>query len=160
MKQLPAWFRLFVRVLGTIAPWAMARIAWRLFWDLGTPMPLREDARDIHESARKTIVTVNGRTAVVYRWGTGPSPVLLVHGWQGRASQFAALIRALESSDRTIIAFDAPGNGDAPGERTDIFDYIAVIREVYESDGEFELVVGHSFGVLEIGKRRVGKECG
>ncbi len=150
MRKLPAWFRLIIRVLGTVAPWAMARIAWRLFWNLGDPMPLRADARDIHESARKTTITVNGRDAVVYEWGDGPSPILLVHGWQGRASQFAAIIRALQSSDRTIIAFDAPGNGDAPGDRTDIFDYIAVIRAVFDTHGEFELVVGHSFGVLAL----------
>ena len=150
MKQLPVWFRLFVRVLGTIAPPLMTRVAWKLFWDLGTPTPLREDARDVQNRASRETASVNGHEAVLYRWGTGPSPVLLVHGWQGRASQFAAIIRGLESPDRTIFAFDAPGNGDAPGDRTDIFDYIAVIRRVYDEVGAFEVVVGHSFGVLAL----------
>jgi alpha-beta hydrolase superfamily lysophospholipase len=148
VKKLPWWFRAGIRILGAVCPPAMAAIAWRLFWDLGTPMPLAASASRVHDLADRTTVTVNGRDAIVYRWGTGPNVILLVHGWRGRASQFAALIDRLDDPSRTIVAFDAPGNGDASGSRTDLFDYVALIRGVAADAGTLEAIVGHSFGVL------------
>jgi pimeloyl-ACP methyl ester carboxylesterase len=148
MKPLPPWFRLLVRVIGAISPRLMTALAYRMFWDLGTPMPVRSDAAPVHARARSEVLAVGDRTAIVYRWGSGPQTVLLVHGWRGRAAQFARLVDALESPERTIVSFDAPGNGAAPGSRTDLRDYIAVIRSVAAGAGGLELVVAHSFGVL------------
>jgi len=150
MKPLPGWFRAFVRIVGTLAPPLMVAITYRMFWNLGKPMAVRSDAAGIHARARRETVTVGARQVVVYRWGTGPKTVLLVHGWRGRASQFAMLIDALESPDRTIVAFDAPGSGDAPGDRTDLRDYIAAIRAVSASASGIDLLVGHSFGVMAV----------
>jgi pimeloyl-ACP methyl ester carboxylesterase len=150
MKPLPRWFRAFVHIVGTLAPPVMARIAYRLFWNLGRPMAVAPGARSVHDRAERETVSVGTRQAVVYRWGSGPETVLLVHGWRGRASQFAAVIDALESPRRTIFAFDAPGNGDSPGDRTDLRDYIALIRSVAERTGRLDLLVGHSFGVMAI----------
>jgi pimeloyl-ACP methyl ester carboxylesterase len=148
VKPLPKWFRILVRVIGSVSPGLMTVIAYRMFWDLGTPMALRPEAAAVHARARRENVTIGGRTAVVYRWGSGPQTVLLVHGWRGRAAQFAAMVEALESPDRTIVAFDAPGNGDSPGSQTDLRDYIAVIRDVAASAEGLDLIVAHSFGVL------------
>jgi pimeloyl-ACP methyl ester carboxylesterase len=85
---------------------------------------------------------------MTYRWGTGERVILLVHGWRSRASRFAAIIRALESPDVTIIAFDAPGNGDSPGRFVTILDYADIIAELSDAYGPIDTVVGHSFGVL------------
>jgi pimeloyl-ACP methyl ester carboxylesterase len=150
VKPLPGWFRLLVRVVGTLIPPLMAAIAYRLFWRLGTPMPVRADAATVHSRSRRETLRIGGRSAIIYRWGTGPETVLLVHGWRGRGSQFAALIAALESPERTIVTFDAPGNGDSPGDRTDLRDYLDVIRAIADAAGGLELLVGHSFGVMGI----------
>ncbi|HEY5229377.1 MAG TPA: alpha/beta hydrolase [Galbitalea sp.] len=150
MKPLPRWFRAFVRIVGALAPPLMVAITYRMFWNLGKPMTVRADALPVHTRAQRETLAIGERTAVVYRWGTGPETVLLVHGWRGRASQFAALIDALESPERTIVAFDAPGNGDSPGDRTDLRDYLAVIRAVADGAGGLDLLVGHSFGVMGI----------
>jgi fermentation-respiration switch protein FrsA (DUF1100 family) len=150
MKQLPRWFRILVHVVGTLLPPLMAAISHRMFWNLGTPLAVRPDAAQVHARARRETLAVGHREVVVYRWGTGPETVLLVHGWRGRGAQFAALVQALESPDRTVIAFDAPGNGDAPGDRTDVRDYLAAIRAIAAERGGFDLLVGHSFGALAV----------
>jgi pimeloyl-ACP methyl ester carboxylesterase len=150
MKPLPKWFRSLVRVVGTVSPRLMTFLAYRMFWNLGKPMELRPDAAAAHARARRETVNIGERQAVVYRWGNGPKTVLLVHGWRGRASQFAALVEALESPEYTIISFDAPGNGDSPGDRTDLRDYLAVIRSVADERGAIDLLVGHSFGAMGI----------
>jgi pimeloyl-ACP methyl ester carboxylesterase len=150
MKPLPKWFRSLVHIVGTVSPRLMTFLAYRMFWNLGTPMEVRPDATAVHARARRETVSIGARQAVVYRWGSGPRTVLLVHGWRGRASQFAALVDALESPELTIISFDAPGNGDSPGDRTDLRDYLAVVRAVADERGGIDLLVGHSFGVMGI----------
>jgi pimeloyl-ACP methyl ester carboxylesterase len=149
MKQPPRWFRAFVRIVGTVAPRVLLGFLFRLFWNLKPSMAVRPEAVAVHARARRETIAIGAREAIVYRWGSGPETVLLVHGWRGRASQFAAIIEALESPDRTIVAFDAPGNGDSPGTQTDLRDYLAVIRAVAD-DGELDLLVGHSFGVIGV----------
>ena len=91
---------------------------------------------------------MRGRRVVSYEWGSGSSVVLLVHGWRGRASQFASLIRELRYEGHTIVAFDAPASGDSEGTRTDAADYLDVMRALQSRYGAFSGVVGHSFGSL------------
>jgi fermentation-respiration switch protein FrsA (DUF1100 family) len=150
MKRPPNWFILFVRLVGTAFPRLLLGSLYRTFWNLGTPMAVRPEAQSVHARARRETVRVGNRAAVVYRWGTGPATVLLVHGWRGRASQFAAIIEALESPERTIVAFDAPGNGNSPGTQTDLRDYLTVIRDVANGAGGLDLLIGHSFGVIGV----------
>ncbi|WP_245384838.1 alpha/beta hydrolase [Streptomyces avidinii] len=88
-------------------------------------------------------------TAVTtYRWGDGPRPVLVVHGWSSRASRFAGLIEALRAQGRTVISFDAPGHGESEGRASTIRDYRAIIGRLHAEHGDFSAVVAHSFGVL------------
>jgi pimeloyl-ACP methyl ester carboxylesterase len=150
MKQPPRWFRAFVGTVGTVAPRLLLRFLFRKFWNLKPSMAVRQEAAAVHARARRQTLAIGAREAVVYRWGSGPQTVLLVHGWRGRASQFAAIIQALESPDRTIVAFDAPGNGDSPGTQTDLRDYLGVIRAVADDAGGLDLLIGHSFGAIGI----------
>jgi len=134
--------------LSHISPRLAGDIAHSLWWKLGAPAPVRDTDREIHEKAETSELTVDGNRVVTYQWGTGPRVILLVHGWRSRASRFAPLIAALERPDRTIISFDAPGNGASGGSRTHVFHYVEAIRQLGERHGEFEAIIGHSFGVL------------
>jgi alpha-beta hydrolase superfamily lysophospholipase len=102
----------------------------------------------VHEHAERSTITVRGRQLVTYAWGRGPETVLVVHGWRGRASQFAPIVRELRAEGLRIVGFDAPANGDSAGRRTDIRDYLAAIEAMQQRHGMFRLVVGHSFGAL------------
>ena len=135
-------------LLCRIAPPVAAEIAYRLWWNLGRPAPVHERDRALHAEATVGELEVNGKRVVTYSWGRGRRVVLLVHGWRSRASRFSALVKALEAPDRTIIAFDAPGNGASPGTRTSVLDYAEAIAQLHDEHGEFEAIVGHSFGVL------------
>lgn len=68
---------------------------------------------------------------------------MLVHGWRSRASRFAALVTALATPDRTIVSFDAPGNGDSMGSRVTVLDYADAIRQLGEQYRGFDVIVGH-----------------
>ncbi len=135
-------------LLCAIAPPIAAELAYALWRHLGAPVAVHERESDVHARARRGLLTVGRERVVTYAWGDGPQVVLLVHGWRSRASRFAALIHALESPERTIVAFDAPGNGDSSGRRVTILDYVRAIGEMHRTFGSFEAIIGHSFGVL------------
>lgn len=98
------------------------------------------------DHASRSTIRVRGRRVAVYRWGTGPGAVLLLHGWQSRASAFAPLVRELRAAGRTIVAFDAPAHGESSGRRANVLDYAAIVEELARQHGGFEAIVAHSFG--------------
>jgi len=137
-----------LRALSVVAPPVAAEIGYRLWGALGTPATLHERDRPVHESAVTGMLEVGGERVVTYQWGSGPRVILLVHGWRSRASRFSALISALVAPDRTILSFDAPGNGGSTGSRVTVLEYADAIRQLGEQYGGFDVIVGHSFGVL------------
>ena len=137
-----------MRALSRIAPPLASEIAYRLFVSLGKPETVHPRDAAVHARADRGSLELNGERVATYSWGSGPEMILLVHGWRSRASRWAALIAALESPRRTIVAFDAPGNGDSTGRRTTVLDYAAIIRLLAARHGNLHAIVGHSFGVL------------
>ncbi|WP_022885328.1 alpha/beta hydrolase [Glaciibacter superstes] len=135
-------------VASRLSPRVAAALALPLFRAMGRRARLRESERATHESAARETLTVQGKRVQVYVWGSGGSTVLLVHGWQSRASRFATLVRDLRAEGKTVVAFDAPANGESAGRHTDLLEYIEIIEKLQAKFGLFDAIVGHSFGVL------------
>lgn len=131
-----------------VAPPLAAEIAYRQFVSLGSPEKVHRLDAAVHARARVEPLKLNGEPVATYAWGSGPETIILVHGWRSRGSRWATLVAALESPQRTIVAFDAPGNGDSPGHRTTVLDYAAIIRLLAARHGTMHAIIGHSFGVL------------
>ncbi len=100
----------------------------------------------MHERAHRTELEYGERRVAVYEWGSGPA-VLLVHGWRSRASRLSAFVEALEG-EYTVVAFDAPGNGDSAGDRTTALEYAAIVAMLSERFDGFHSIVGHSLGAV------------
>ncbi|WP_293694504.1 alpha/beta hydrolase [uncultured Agrococcus sp.] len=145
--RIPA--RRLVRALDRISPRLAATMTYPTFIRVGARRPVREEERATHEQASRSVIDVGRRRVVTYQWGSGPKTVLLVHGWRGRASQFAALVRELTYEGYRVVAFDAPGCGESPGRRTNIGDYYAAVAELADLEPEpFHAIVSHSVGSL------------
>ncbi|WP_022889028.1 alpha/beta fold hydrolase [Agromyces italicus] len=136
------------RTADRVSPTLAARLALPLFRQAGPALTVRAHDRAVHETARRSTITVRGRRVAVSEWGTGADVVLLAHGWRGRASQFAPVVRELRAEGYRLVAFDAPANGDSGGRRTDIRDWLAAIEVLQAQHGRFHTIVGHSFGAL------------
>ena len=134
--------------LSVVAPPAAAEIGYRLWRSLGRPEAVHARDLAVHRRAARGTLDLDGIPVATYSWGDGPETVLLVHGWRSRASRFAPLVAALQGPGRTIVAFDAPGNGDTPGRRTSILEYARIIRLLAARYGGLSTIVAHSFGVL------------
>ncbi|PBC78475.1 alpha-beta hydrolase superfamily lysophospholipase [Streptomyces sp. TLI_235] len=130
-----------------ISPDLAGRAAFGIFCRPAGRSRVRPAEREVHDRARISHLTVAGKRVAVYRWGDGRRPVLLVHGWQSRASRFAPLVARLLAAGMSPVAFDAPGHGDSAGSTTTILEFREIIGRLHEQDGPYEAVVAHSFGV-------------
>ena len=98
------------RVLGTIAPAFTAGLARRLMM-----RPTVNQPRAWELPARDTAEKITFRFGLGgYRWGTSGPTVLMMHGWQGRPTQFACFVEPLLASGRQVIALEAPAHGRSP----------------------------------------------
>lgn len=134
------------RLLGLFAPAMAARWAYRLWY---ATRRFRESAHDKRWRQQAQLQMLNhqyGRIAV-YSWGEPDKPVVLcVHGWNGRASQFATMLPALLKAGYQVVAFDAPGHGKSEGNSTNIFRIGAVLHNVAEQYPALQAIITHSFG--------------
>ncbi|THV29139.1 alpha/beta hydrolase [Glycomyces paridis] len=148
MRTAEKTVSLSLRALAGASPRLAGRAAFYLFCRPMGRGKVREHERAVYDRAERSAITVDGNEVVVYRWGGGERPVVLSHGWGGRASRFADLVQALLDRGVPVIAFDAPGHGESGGTGTHILQFEAIFQRLYKDHGAFRGTVGHSFGNL------------
>jgi len=136
--------RLAFTVLGPLFPRLMGRWAYKL-WFRTRRFPESAAGRKFAASSLHETLLVDGIPVAVYRQGSGPL-VLFVHGWSGRGSQVAALAEPLVAAGFQVLAIDAPGHGDTPGDSTNILECAAVLLEFSRKYGVIHGAITHSFG--------------
>jgi pimeloyl-ACP methyl ester carboxylesterase len=134
---------LFAR-LGRVVPALMGRWAYRL-WFRTRRFPESAASRRAAGLALRETLQVDALPVAIYRWGAGPV-VLFVHGWCGRGSQAAAFVEPLLRAGFQVLAVDAPGHGETPGDSTNILECAAVLRAIEQAYGPLHGAITHSFG--------------
>lgn len=148
MTSVPTLISRGIRTAAAISPALAGDLAYRAFFSTSPRMPVRERDEATHSTARRSRLEVHGDEIIAYDWGSGPRSVLLLHGWRGRASQFAPLVRELVSDGFRVVAFDAPAHGSSGGRGTDILDWLDAAEQLQSIHGGFDAIIGHSFGAL------------
>ena len=153
MPQAPATVRGAFSFLGRTAPGPAAALAARAFLRVGRPAPVRVTDQPMHEEARRGHLSHEGVDVATYAWGDPDAPaVLLVHGWQSRASAFGSLVSALTGAGLRAVAYDAPAHGDSGGRTRTALDDVAIVRRLTDVEAEpWAGVIGHSLGSLSAG---------
>ncbi|HWM85091.1 MAG TPA: alpha/beta hydrolase [Kofleriaceae bacterium] len=138
-----------IRSIHPIAPERATRLAARWFLTparaaaLGAARPRAiEDAQEA--GARLEFSRGDVRLAA-WSWGSGP-PVLLVHGWNGRGQQLAAMARAIAARGHRAVVFDHPAHGDSSGRTVTIPEMARAIELVAGELGGVYGLVAHSLG--------------
>jgi pimeloyl-ACP methyl ester carboxylesterase len=132
-----AWF---------VSPGMTRRLLVRLFT---TPLAYKTNPAEAACLARGRPfqVPVNGNQIKAWKWGRGPG-VLMLHGWNGRATQFKAFVEPLVEAGYTAISMDGPAHGESQGRNANYFDFSDAAR-AFLAPGpglDIQAVVGHSFG--------------
>jgi pimeloyl-ACP methyl ester carboxylesterase len=151
---LPALLRTIGRFQDS-APWASQALSWL------TPSVVERSAADRFAEPRRPAFPiapyVQGLEAHRFRirfgeeelaawdWGQGPT-VLLVHGWNGQASQMAGFVQPLVSAGYHVVAFDLPAHGASSGSHATLDDLAEAVRAVAERVQSVHAVIAHSLG--------------
>ncbi|AUZ47222.1 alpha/beta fold hydrolase [Pseudomonas orientalis] len=136
-----SWIRVFNGTVGRLAPQMVAGRMRRTFM---TPRALPPRAWELPVLAQSQRITLRfGLSALC--WGQGPT-VLLMHGWEGRPTQFASLITVLVEGGYSVIALDGPAHGQSPGGEAHVLLFARAMLEAAAELPPLHAVVGHSMG--------------
>ncbi|MFK3680514.1 alpha/beta fold hydrolase [Pseudomonas sp. NPDC088890] len=136
-----SWIRGVNGTLGRLAPEHVAGKMRRAFM---TPRNLPPRPWELPLLARAERITLRfGLSAL--RWGNGPT-VLMIHGWEGRPTQFAALIEALVDAGHTVVSLEGPAHGRSPGQQANVVLFARALLEAAAELPPLRAVIGHSMG--------------
>jgi pimeloyl-ACP methyl ester carboxylesterase len=143
LKKLAGYlfFGLFKLAPARVGPWLM-----RLFFRPGIAIQ-GDHEKAIWSTGQAFEFESHGRLIRGRHWGEGPG-VLMVHGWDGRGSQFHRLVAPIVAAGYRAIAFDAPAHGESAGLETNYFEYTDAVRHLLRGDAGMPVVkvIAHSFG--------------
>ena len=117
----------------------------RLF---ATPVrvPMARKEAQVAEMGTRFEFESGGETLIGWEWGEGERSILLMHGWNGRATNLSSFVEPLVAAGFRVLAFDAPGHGDSGGEICYAPKFANAAIELARIKGDFYGLVGHSFG--------------
>ncbi|QXH53033.1 alpha/beta hydrolase [Pseudomonas fakonensis] len=136
-----SWIRGVNGTLGHLAP---EHVAGRMRRAFMTPRNLPPRQWELPLLGRAERITLRfGLSAL--RWGQGPT-VLLMHGWEGRPTQFAALIETLVAAGHTVVSLEGPAHGRSPGSQAHVVLFARALLEAAAELPPLRAVIGHSMG--------------
>ncbi|MGC3892723.1 alpha/beta fold hydrolase [Pseudomonas urmiensis] len=136
-----SWIRGVNGTLGRLAP---EHVAGKMRLAFMTPRNLPPRPWELPLLARAERITLRfGLSAL--RWGNGPT-VLMMHGWEGRPTQFAALIEALVDAGHTVVSLEGPAHGRSPGQQANVVLFARALLEAAAELPPLRAVIGHSMG--------------
>ena len=136
----------FISVISIISCRLAGRVALHFYC---TPsIRCKEKTKDLKvmSEAQNTELLVNGKRVKTYQWGDGKKIVLLLHGWESRASRFSMFVSSLLEKGYSVVAFDAPAHGNSEGTITNLFEYDFICQELAKKYPHYTAVIGHSLG--------------
>jgi len=72
---------------------------------------LRKQEDAVLNTAKKESFQFKSFEIQTYHWKGNGTPILLIHGWEGQAGNFADIVPALLKINYDVYAFDAPSHG-------------------------------------------------
>jgi pimeloyl-ACP methyl ester carboxylesterase len=106
---------------------------------------LRSHEMEILEQAVQNDILFEDFTIKTYTWNEGHEPILLIHGWEGQAGNFADLIEALIQGGYTVHSFDGPSHGFSSKGATSVLEFTQLVAVMIRRL-QVKKLVSHSFG--------------
>ena len=139
------YIRTKFKFLSAISKKKAAEKAFQLFCT-----PPSRDKKELpanFNSAEKLQFRFKESDVVGYRWNRGGHKrVLILHGFESSAINFAGYIDPLIKKGYEVLAFDAPAHGYSSGKRITAIIYRDLIKYIDEHYGPVHSYIGHSLG--------------
>ena len=149
--RIPTWIRFGVWLSQQLSTSLATQLALYLFFrPQRFKRPVRE--QEMYEHALKTSCYVPEifKEIQVFRLAGKGAKVLLLHGWSGRGTQLFAFADELRKSNAEVVTFDMPAHGQSLGNKTNIVELVACIKEVHTKYGPFDHAIAHSMGSMAL----------
>jgi pimeloyl-ACP methyl ester carboxylesterase len=145
-RALRLWFGVGERVAPDAAERQAAALMLTPIRRSG-PARIPVPAPDVTCGRQAFTLEADGLRLAGWSWGSGPV-VILVHGWQGTATQMAPLASALVRVGYRAVLFDLPAHGSSAGRSTSIPECARALRIVADAvgAGACDAIIAHSFG--------------
>jgi len=142
-------YRLKNRIGSVVVPKHVAKKTVKLFLT-----PKRFEIKDWEKEAENKGERISLRNDLsAIRWSPEGSKsssnnkqILLVHGWESRATQMYGLVKDIIDQGYTVIAVDMPGHGHSKGSTSNAYIFAQTVQFMQEKLGHFYAVIGHSMG--------------
>lgn len=82
-----------------------------------------------------------------YKWGNSDKKALLIHGWEGRAANFGAIVPVLIEKGYEVHSFDSVGHGDSSKKSGTLLDFPRIIMH-FLKEKHYDLLLTHSMGSI------------
>ncbi len=138
---------IFINITAVFFPKWSKEFTFRLFCKV-PPMRFSEKGKQFIATAKTSFLEVDGHSAVLHRWGTGPKKVLFLHGWMSHSQRWAPYINKLDLKQYTVYAIDAPGHGLSSGKHLNLEIYRKAAVRAIEKSGAIDTLITHSLGGL------------
>lgn len=134
-------------IMSQIAPQWAGKISF-YFFCFPFKAKLKDEQNDFLNSARKSVLIVEGKKVQCYSWGNGKQIILFVHGWQSHSYRWRDYIEKLDMERFHILAFDAPGHGNSEGHISNVPLYEKTMQSIIIEFGTPYAIVAHSIGAF------------
>ncbi|MFI5130248.1 MAG: alpha/beta hydrolase [Chitinophagales bacterium] len=144
------YIRTKFKLLSAISKKKAAQQAFQLFCT--PPTRDRKKLPALFNEAEKLQFTFKEFDIVGFRWNKGGhKKVLILHGFESTAINFAKYVEPLVKKGYEVLAFDAPAHGYSSGKRITAIIYRDLIKYINEQYGPIQSYMGHSLGGFALG---------
>jgi len=148
MNILFAGYRLKNKVMSRITPSRTAKRALNKF-----VRPRRTELKNWENNAEVlgTRFALDSHISAI-RWSSQSNDIekqkslLLVHGWESRATQMYGLVPNLLALGYQVVGVDMPAHGHSSGEISHAEAFVQTVLLAQKKLGSFDVVIGHSMG--------------
>jgi pimeloyl-ACP methyl ester carboxylesterase len=147
--RLPKIILILTKTLHLIHPYLASRL---LLFFFTRPIYFKTPERELEflkqsEFSRMKIPDIN-KNIQIYNLKNQGEKILLVHGWNGRGSQFHHIAKICHNAGFDVTVFDLPGHGKSSSKRCNVSEVVSCINHLNHEIGPFNHLISHSVGAI------------
>lgn len=137
--------KFIIQILQMFSPKLVSRIAYKFMSNPRTRKLRDSEERVLSKSTMEKLAYKDSHIQK-YQWGyENNKTALLIHGWEGQAGNFAAIVDILVQKKYNVVAFDAPAHGNSSIAKTNMFEFAEFLESQFTILNP-HLIISHSFG--------------
>ncbi len=137
--------KMYFKIMNTLFPSVLAKQVYQ-FMSNPRIKKLRAFEDEVLDRAKQERIRFKQFDIQMYMWGNpNDKTALLIHGWEGQAGNFGAMVDILLSKGYYVVAFDGPSHGRSSKGNTSMFEFSELATDLL-NQYKPTTIISHSFG--------------